>query len=290
LQTISREELQAKLDRSDDFKLVMTLDKQSFKEGHIPNSINISSMEQAEELIAPQDEIVVYCHDENCPSSVRAYQMLANQGFSNVRRYAGGIRDWAEAGLPVERDPQLKEDKSLPTTLSQPVTEEDHRQGQMNAEIQLLVYGDYQCPYTRRTMTHIKGLQRRLGDSILFVFRHFPAPVKLHPYAWIASEAALAANAQGKFWEMHDHLFRHQLALTYDDLLNYAAELGLDLTRFKSEMDDHIYDSRINRDRQSGWDSGVRGIPTLFINRVRYQGSMKLAAISQAIENISSNS
>ena len=170
-------------------------------------------------------------------------------------------------------------------SLSQPISEDDHRQGQMDANVQLVVYGDYECPYTRRAMTHVKGLQRRLGDSLCYIFRHFPAGEDIHPNAWIASEAALSANAQGKFWQMHDYLFKHQKALTYEDLLGYAAELELDMAQFKDEMDGHVHNGRINRDRQSGWDSGVRGIPTLFINGLYYDGELKLSEIMNAIEN-----
>ena len=149
----------------------------------------------------------------------------------------------------------------------------------------LVVYGDYECPYTRRAMIHVQGLQRRLGEDLCFVYRHFPAPEEIHPHAWIASEAALAANAQDKFWEMHRHLFRHQKALEIEDLEGYAAELALDVARIKQDMQAHIYETRIKRDLNSGLESGVQGIPTLFINGVRYEGDLKLVDIMDAIEN-----
>ena len=263
----------------------MTLGETAFKMGHIPGSINISSSEQAQGLVSPEDEIVVYCHDENCPASKVAYEMLVSHAFTNVRRYPGGIREWQEAGLPVERDSAFEPGPDEATTLSQQITEDDHLQGRINSPVTLIVYGDYECPYTRRAMSHVQGLQRRLGDDLCFVYRHFPAPREIHPHAWIAAEAALAADAQGKFWQMHRHLFRHQRALKQEHLEGYAAELALDTARFKQEMQSHIHEARIKRDLNSGLASGVQGIPTLFINGIYYEGAMKLADLMQAMTN-----
>lgn len=101
IDVIEREELKAKLDRGDDFKLVMTLGDWAFKAKHIPGSLNISRVEQGEELLDPDDEIVVYCSNEACVASIAAYKMLKDEGFDNVRRYSGGLLDWEDAGLPL---------------------------------------------------------------------------------------------------------------------------------------------------------------------------------------------
>jgi rhodanese-related sulfurtransferase len=102
MKLISREELKAKIDRGDDFKLVMTMGEFAFKAAHIPGSLNISSREQGEGLLFPEDEIVVYCSNEACTASPAAYHNLTSNGFNNVRRYAGGLADWDEAGYPLE--------------------------------------------------------------------------------------------------------------------------------------------------------------------------------------------
>jgi protein-disulfide isomerase/rhodanese-related sulfurtransferase len=282
LKTISGEELKEKLDRKDNFQLVMTLGEAAFRMARIPGSINISTMGQAEGLISPDDEIVVYCHDENCPASQAAYQMLVSHGFANVRRFAGGIRAWQEAGYPLESDLDHPSKELKTAALSLPINEEDHIQGRPDAPLVLIVYGDYECPYTRRAMTHVQGLQRRLGDDLCFAYRHFPAPEEIHPHAWIAAEAVLAANAQGKFWDMHWHLFRHQKDLKPEDLEGYALELSLDVARFKQDMSAHVHEPRIKRDQKSGFESGVQGIPTLFINNLYYAGPMRLADLLQA--------
>jgi protein-disulfide isomerase len=212
--------------------------------------------------------------------------MLVSRGFANVRRFAGGIRAWQEAGYPVETDIDLPLNKFETAALSQPIDKEDHLQGRLDAPVMLVVYGDYECPYTRRAMIHLGGLERRLGDDLCFAYRHFPAPEEIHPHAWIAAEAALAANAQGKFWEMHRHLFRHQKALEQEHLVGYAAELALDMARFKQDMEAHVHQDRIKRDLNSGLESGVQGIPTLFINGIRYDGDLTLADIMKAIETL----
>jgi rhodanese-related sulfurtransferase len=102
MKTISREELQAKLERGDDFKLVMTLGEWAFQAKHIPGSINIARIQEAEKLLQKDEEIVVYCSDPTCISSQAAYRILVSKGFTNVRRYSGGLTDWEAAGLPLE--------------------------------------------------------------------------------------------------------------------------------------------------------------------------------------------
>ncbi len=102
VKVISREELKEKLDRGDDFKLVMTLSDWAFQAKHIPGSLHIDKPEKASSLLDPQDEIVVYCSNVVCTASQMAYHYLTSKGYQNVRRYAGGIEDWELAGYPLE--------------------------------------------------------------------------------------------------------------------------------------------------------------------------------------------
>jgi rhodanese-related sulfurtransferase len=102
VETISRDELKAKLDRGDDFRLVMTLAEWAFDEAHIPGSINVTSAAVAAEMLSLEDEIVVYCSDEACVASQIAYRAMREGGYENVRRYAGGLSGWQEAGYPLE--------------------------------------------------------------------------------------------------------------------------------------------------------------------------------------------
>jgi rhodanese-related sulfurtransferase len=102
MKVISREELKAKLDRGDDFKLIMTLDRQAFDRAHIPGSLHFNSIHEAAEQLDPDDEIVVYCAHELCASSINAYATLRNNGFKNIYRFAGGLTEWQDAGYPLE--------------------------------------------------------------------------------------------------------------------------------------------------------------------------------------------
>ncbi len=102
IRTISRDDLRAKIDRGDRFKLVMTLNEWAFNVAHIPGSINVTSPLHVAQSLNPDDEIVVYCSDEACVASQVAYQALIEAGYPNVRRYSGGLSDWDAAGYPLE--------------------------------------------------------------------------------------------------------------------------------------------------------------------------------------------
>jgi protein-disulfide isomerase len=148
------------------------------------------------------------------------------------------------------------------------VGKHDHIQGASSAVVTLVEYGDYQCPFCGDAYPIIKKLQKHFGDQLRFVFRNFPL-TRIHAYAQRAAEAAEAAGAQGKFWEMHDHLFEHQEALDAENLVRAAGILGLDKVKFDREVAEHVYVARIQADIQGGIDSGVGGTPTIFINGVR---------------------
>jgi rhodanese-related sulfurtransferase len=99
---ISREELKEKIDRGDDFRLVMALSEWAFHAKHIPGSMNVDKPENAEAVLNRGDEIVVYCSNPACTASQMAYHFLTSRGYENVRRYAGGVQDWEAAGYPLE--------------------------------------------------------------------------------------------------------------------------------------------------------------------------------------------
>jgi protein-disulfide isomerase len=156
--------------------------------------------------------------------------------------------------------------------LTPPVSDRDHIAGTDDAPVTLVEYGDYECPYCGMAYPVVKRARQALGDELRFVFRNFPL-AEAHPHARLAAEAAEAAGAQEKFWEMHDTLFEHQDALETEDLASYAEAVGLDLARFARELEDGTYAKRVRDDFRSGVKSGVNGTPTFFINGVRYDGS-----------------
>ncbi len=156
-------------------------------------------------------------------------------------------------------------------TLTPPLGKEDHIWGSPNAPAKLVEYGDYQCPYCGDAFPIIKQVCQAMGDRLCFAFRNFPL-ADIHQYALQAAEAAEAAGAQGKFWQMHDMLFENQPNLNYGHLQAYARLIGLDLERFERELANHTYLPRIREDFNSGIRSGVQGTPTFFVNGVRYAG------------------
>jgi Na+:H+ antiporter, NhaA family len=170
------------------------------------------------------------------------------------------------------------------TRLTAPVDERrDHMRGGVPpGAVTLVVYGDYECPYTRAAYRSIHQIEGRLEDDLRFVFRHFPLR-SIHPHAQLAAEAAEEAAAQGRFWEMHDVLFGHQHRLELDDLRGYATELELDLIRFDEAVSDGRHRSRIQADVDSGEESGVHGTPTLFIEGELYLGSHMREDLERAL-------
>lgn len=102
MNVIGRDELKAKLDRNDDFTLVMVLSAWHFRAAHIPGSIHVDDPDDAAKRLGLGDEIVVYCSNESCLASKIAYEQMEAAGYTNLRRYVGGIADWMDAGYPVE--------------------------------------------------------------------------------------------------------------------------------------------------------------------------------------------
>jgi protein-disulfide isomerase len=168
--------------------------------------------------------------------------------------------------------------------LAVPVSEErNHIRGPRSAPVTLVEYGDYECPYCGKAYYVLKELEQRAGNLLRFVFRNFPLTT-VHPHAERAAEAAEAAGAQDKFWEMHDLLFENQRALEDEDLMGYAAQAGLDITRFIRDMREVRHLNRMREDFLSGARSGVNGTPTFFINGFRHDGPWDLASLMIAIE------
>jgi protein-disulfide isomerase len=166
--------------------------------------------------------------------------------------------------------------------LTLPVGDRDHIQGSKAAKVTLVEYGDYQCPSCLQAYPIMIDIQEHLGDKMRLVFRNFPLTA-IHPNAQHAAEAAEAAGAQGKFWEMHDRLYEHQSHLEDADLLAYAADIRLDTGRFKRDLETHAFAARVGEDFQSGVKSGVNGTPTFFINGLRHDGRWDLETLTAAI-------
>ena len=150
-------------------------------------------------------------------------------------------------------------------SLRPPVSKDDHMQGNPDALIELLEYGDYQCPYCGRAYPIIKKLQLELGDKMKFVFRNFPLATA-HPQAMLAAMASEAAALQGKYWPMHDWLFENQRRLYKSAIMGFAEDLSLDLDKFGTDIVDEKIQKEIELQFYGGMRSGVNATPGFFIN------------------------
>lgn len=163
-----------------------------------------------------------------------------------------------------------------------PISQRDHTQGAMNAPIVLVQYGNYQCPHSGEAHRIIQKIQQEIGDQIYFAFRHFPQP-QIYPQSQKAAEAAEIAAAQGKFWQMHDTLFKYQTTLDNGYLVEYAHQLELNVLEFLRDMTNHIYAVRVAEDFQSGIRSGVNSTPAFFINNYRYECQLDVESLLQGL-------
>jgi formate-nitrite transporter family protein len=167
--------------------------------------------------------------------------------------------------------------------LTPPLSVEDHVDGPERAELELVMYGDFQCPYCTAAYPIVKRIRDQLAARLLFAFRHFPLR-EIHPDAERAAEAAEAAGAQGAFWEMHNRMYESGGALGRDDLIGYASELGLDTSKFASELDSEAHAPRVQRDVDSGLASGVTGTPGFFVGGRLHRGSFDASSLIAALE------
>jgi len=140
--------------------------------------------------------------------------------------------------------------------------------GNPGAKIVITEFAEFKCPYCVTLSPVLEKLVKESKGQVRLFFKHFP--LKNHPGTRLSSQAAQAAHRQGKFWEMYDRLFRDMNKQSMDDLLRYAAEIGLDVERFKRDLEDPTLVAIIERDKMEGVKANVRGTPTLFINGKMY--------------------
>lgn len=151
---------------------------------------------------------------------------------------------------------------AAPTALADPG--DSPVRGAAMATVTIVEYSDFQCPFCGRAHPLLVDALREFSGRVKLVFKHYP--LSGHVRAMPAARAAEAARLQGKFWEMHDLLFEHQSALEDPDFERYAAQLGLDLVRFRADLASAEVQHRIEADRAQGATVGVEATPTLFLN------------------------
>ncbi len=189
-----------------------------------------------------------------------------------------GLTGWLS---PERRTRALQGDVRLIQDLIPEVDlERDHIRGPLDASITIIEFGDFECPHCGQAEPVARDL---LADADLrFVWRHLPL-TDVHPAAQLAAEAAEAAAAQGKFWEMHDLLLDRQENLRPADLVQYAADLDLDVDRFHDDLMQHVHGKRVAQDVESADVSGATGTPTFFVNGQRHYGAYDLDSLVAAV-------
>ncbi len=180
--------------------------------------------------------------------------------------------------------------------LTLPVGERDHVQGPADAEVTLVEYGDYECPYCGQAYPIVKRIQERMGRQLRFVFRNFPLG-EIHPHALHAAEAAESVAVHGgaaAFWAMHDLLYEHQKegssALGDAGLARLAGKAGVEGTQVLADLEAAAQEARVREDFMSGVRSGVNGTPTFFINGRRHDKAWDEASLLSALEAARSTS
>jgi protein-disulfide isomerase len=168
-------------------------------------------------------------------------------------------------------------------TLTPPLEPSDHLRGELERPLQLLMFGDFQCPFCLGAQSVLRRVHDRLGDRLVLGFRHLPIPER-HPLAPLAAEASEAAAAQGKFWEYHDALFAAQPKLSRETMLAVGRELGLDAERMAAGIDSGEHRPRVERDVASAEASGATGTPTFFVNGAHHFGAYDAGSLVEELE------
>jgi protein-disulfide isomerase len=172
---------------------------------------------------------------------------------------------------------------TLADSASIPVTGSPTR-GPANALVTLVVFSDFECPYCERLARVLSLINERYAEDVRIVFKH--APLSRHRHARLAAEAAMAANAQGKFWEYHDLLFTQQERLEREDLERYAEQLQLDMTRFRADLDAHTHRAAIERDIALSRVLGVSATPSMFANGTIIRGAKPFGHVQRVIGRV----
>jgi protein-disulfide isomerase len=162
-------------------------------------------------------------------------------------------------------------------------TDGDPVRGPSDAKVMIVEFSDFQCPYCAKAAGEVKQILDKYPKDVRLIFKQYP--LDIHSQAAAAAEASLAAQAQGKFWEMHDRFYANYRSINQARILTWAKEVGLDLTRFKTDLTSHKYLPRVRAEEKQGDDAGVVGTPTFYINGKKLNSSFEVATIEPVIQS-----
>ena len=212
---------------------------------------------------------------------------MSDPACVSSRRLAHFVVTAASAGKSKEavRQELLKFAAAPENLLDDPIkiaTDGDPVRGPSSAKVTIVEFSDFQCPYCAKATVEVKQILDRYPKDVRFIFKQFP--LDIHSQAAVAAEASLAAQAQGKFWEMHDKLYANFRSISRVRILAWAQEVGLDVTRFKTDLDSHKYLARVTAEEKQGDDAGVAGTPTFYINGKKLNSSFEFATVDPVIQ------
>ncbi|HEV7518200.1 MAG TPA: thioredoxin domain-containing protein, partial [Thermoanaerobaculia bacterium] len=152
------------------------------------------------------------------------------------------------------------------------------------APVTIVEFADFQCPFCFRLQPTLERVKRKYGDKVRIVFRQYP--LSFHANASKAAEAALCANDQGQFWQLHDAMFADQQGLAVDGLKAKAAKIaGLRTGQFNSCLDSGKHAEEVKKDLAAGTAAGVTGTPAMFVNGRYISGAVALEDITQVVDD-----
>jgi protein-disulfide isomerase len=210
--------------------------------------------------------------DPSCSYS-RKLASVAMKGFAEGKT-AAAVRD--DIKKAAGEAPPLLEDPVKISLTGDPV------KGPDNARVTIVEFSDFQCPFCSVAVAQAYEIVKQFPKDVRLVFKQFP--LDSHAQAEFGAEAALAAQAQGKFWEMHDRMYAGFPDLSRKTVMRYAKEIGLDLNRFTADVDGHKFKARVHSEEQEGEVAGVGGTPTFFINGKKYNGIFDVATVAPVIK------
>jgi protein-disulfide isomerase len=181
----------------------------------------------------------------------------------------------------MDASPKAHRPKVLEDAVTIPVSGAPER-GPNDAKITLVEFSDFECPYCALAVKQVNLIMAAYPKDVRLIYKQFP--LSMHPHAPLAAQASLAANEQGKFWEMHDLLFANSRKLTPDNMLIWAKQIGLNVDKFKADLDSGKLQSAVKKDEADGDAAGVYGTPAFFINGKLYNGPMNLDAVKPIFE------
>jgi protein-disulfide isomerase len=211
--------------------------------------------------------------DPNCTYS-KALVAIAIKGVQEGKSLV-------EISKSMDASPKAHRPKLLEDPVTIPVSGSPTR-GPNDARITLVEFSDFECPYCSIAVGEVNNILTAYPKDVKLIYKQFPLP--MHPHAPLAAAASLAANQQGKFWQMHDLLFKNFRKLSRENILVFAKEIGLDVDKFTADLDSPKYQAVIKKDLADGETAGVYGTPAFFINGKHYNGPLSLDDVKPILD------